>query len=89
MYNIKNYSYNQAQLLGVIIRPSAKSNYKIDVFDKNNLYVTSIGNKNYSDYPTYRETHGEAYANKRRRLYHIRHAKDNTARGFFSNNILW
>lgn len=90
MYQIKNYSFNKAKKLGVNIYPSTKGDYKIDVYDKNNDYITSIGNKNYSDYPTYIETHGKKYANERKKLYHLRHEKDiDYIRGFLSLYILW
>lgn len=46
MYSIKDYSYDQAEKLGVKIRPSKKSHYKIDILDMNGDYITSIGNKN-------------------------------------------
>jgi hypothetical protein len=89
MYQIKKYSFDRAKKLNVIIKPSSKSNYKIDVFDKKNNYITSIGNKNYLDYPSYIEEKGLEYANKRRYLYHLRHKNDNQIKGFFALNILW
>jgi hypothetical protein len=91
MYKIKDYSKNQAKKLGVNIKSSdEKTKYKIDVFDKNNNYITSIGDIKYlnQDYPSYIESHGLEYANKRRKLYHLRHQKEGI-RGFFSKNILW
>lgn len=89
-YNIKDYSYDQAEKLNVVINPSTRGNYKIDVYKPNGDYITSIGNKNYSDFPTYILSHGLDYALERRRLYHLRHNKDKThTRGFYSLNILW
>lgn len=89
-YEIKKYSYNQAKKLGVTIAPSKNPRKKIDVF-KDNVYLFSIGDINYNDYPTYLETQGEEFANKRRRLYHMRHKKDNVpnTRGWYSLSILW
>ena len=92
MYNITDYSYNQAKKLNVKIKPSKKDNYKIDVYDNLNNYLTSIGNKNYNDFPTYIKTEGPEYAKERRRLYRKRHAKDRNvinSRGFFADKILW
>lgn len=90
MYQIKKYSHDQAKKLGVKISPSNISNYKIDIFDMKGDYITSIGDKDYSDYPTYIEEKGLDYANKRRKLYHSRHKKDNDyIRGFLALNILW
>lgn len=89
MYQIKQYSYDRAKELGVHIQPSKKGKYKIDVFNADGDFITSIGHNQYSDYPTYIESHGLEYANTRRALYHIRHKKDYKERGFYSLNILW
>jgi len=76
MYNITQYSKDQAEKLGVKIRPSHNPKKKIDVFDWNGQFIASIGNKNYLDYPTYVQTKGQKYAENRRRLYRIRHNKE-------------
>jgi hypothetical protein len=89
MYEIKKYSYDQAKRLGVIIKPSAKANYKIDVYDKNKEYLTSIGDKRYKDFPTYTQEKGIEFANERRRLYRIRHKNDSGIRGYYAKLILW
>lgn len=89
MYSIKKYSYNQAEKLGVKIQPSTKGNFKIDVFDKDGDYITSIGHKNYLDFPSFMEERGEEFAMKRRKLYHLRHGKDKGIRGYYALNILW
>lgn len=88
-YKIKQYSYEQADRLRVNIKPSSKANYKIDVFNKDGEYITSIGDKSYKDFPSYAELNGIEYANKRRSLYHARHKNDNGIRGFYAKNILW
>lgn len=92
IYEIKNYSQIQAKKLGVIIKPSNKKNKKIDIYDMNNNYILSIGDKNYSDYATYILNNGKDYADKRRKLYKIRHNKNrkkpNTA-SYYADNILW
>ncbi len=89
MYKIKPYSYDQAKKLDVIIKPSTLSNYKIDIYNRDDDYITSVGDRRYSDFPTYAETHNIDYANKRRALYHIRHKNDGGERGFYALNILW
>lgn len=92
MYKITDYSYNQAKKLNVKIKPSKKDNYKIDVYDNLNNYLTSIGNKNYYDFPTYLKMEGPEYAKERRRLYKIRHEKDRNvknSRGYYADKILW
>jgi hypothetical protein len=91
-YEIKDYSYDQAKKLKVVIVPSTKPKYKIDILLRNGDLLTSIGAKNYSDYPTYIETRGQKYADERRRLYHIRHKKDISkigSRGWWASQILW
>ena len=89
MYKIKKYSYDQAKKLAVEIRPSEHKNKKIDVY-KDNIYLFSIGDIRYNDYPTYLEIDKER-AEKRRISYHKRHRKDyilNT-KGYYALNILW
>jgi len=90
-YQITDYSYKQASKLGVQIKPSTNKNKKIDVF-KQGKKLTSIGAAGYSDYPTYTKTKGKAYADKRRELYKIRHAKDRAvvgSAGYLADRILW
>jgi len=92
MYHIKNYSYNQAEKLGVKIVSSHKKGKKIDVLDWNGNYICSIGDIHYKDYPTYIEERGLAYANQRRRLYHIRHKHEKGELGspsYYAKRILW
>lgn len=88
-YKILPYSFKQAKTLGVTIAPSKNSRKKIDVY-KNGEYICAIGDVNYNDYPTYLEKDKEL-AEKRRRLYHIRHKKDDVpnTRGYYALNILW
>jgi hypothetical protein len=83
MHEITKYGYIQAKKIDVEIRPSTNPHKKIDVY-KNGVKIASIGDINYSDYPTYIISHGIAYANKRRTLYKIRHEKENK-----SNWITW
>ena len=89
-YIIKNYSFQQAKKLNVSIYPSKKYNKKIDVY-KDGVYICSIGSENMMDYPSYIEKQGLPFANERRRLYHIRHKKDNKigTKGWYALNILW
>ena len=91
MYKITDYSYKQADILNVKIKPSKKKNKKIDVV-KNGDVVASIGDKRYLHYPNYIKSDGLAFAEQRRKLYRIRHKKDlkkmNTP-GYFATKILW
>ena len=91
MYKIKQYSYDQAKKLNVKIKLSTKKDKKIDVF-KNDRLVASIGALSYSDYPTYIQEKGLAYANQRRKLYKLRHTKDRNkinSPGYYADKILW
>ena len=90
MYSILPYSFNQTNLLGVSIYPSSHKGKKIDVY-KNNKYICSIGSLGMKDFPTYMKEKGIEYATKRRKLYHLRHKKDNVkgTAGWYSLNILW
>ena len=91
-YKIKKHSYDQALKLGLIIIPSRRGLYKIDVYDFDENYITSIGNKNYGDYPSYIESDGKAYADQRRALYKKRFEKTRHivgARSWFADQLLW
>lgn len=92
MYTIRAYSYRRARDLGVTIRPSQNRTKKLDVFDRRGKKLASIGAYGMNDYPTYMATRGEAYANRRRRLYKIRHTKDRSKKGtagYYADKILW
>ena len=92
MYKILPYSFEQAKKLNVLILPSTKSKYKIDVYSKDLNYICSIGDKNYLDYPTYIKEYGLEYANIRRKLYKKRHESDRNkigTCGYFADKILW
>jgi hypothetical protein len=91
MYEITNYSKDQAKKLGVQIKPSTRKDKKIDVF-KNNEKVASIGGKGYKDFPTYKKEKGLEYAKERRKLYKERHEKDRHKKGsagYYADKILW
>lgn len=91
-YTITDYSKKKAKNLGVEIKPSTRKGKKIDVFFKNGEKIASIGDIQYNDYPTYMKTKGKTYADKRRKLYKERHAKDckkKNSPGFYACEILW
>jgi len=90
MYQITNYSYQQAKKLGVEIKPSTRKNKKIDVF-KNGDKVASIGQLGYGDYPNYLQQNKQI-ADQKRSAYKARHQKDRMkvgSAGYFADNILW
>jgi hypothetical protein len=92
MYKITPYTQAQARRLNVKVKPSTRQNKKIDVYDRNGNYITSIGAKGYLDYPNYKRLFGKTVADQRRRLYKIRHQADRIVKGspgYFADQLLW
>ena len=88
MYEIQPYTLRKAKQLGVVVKPSQRSNYKIDIFNKQGEYLFSGGDRRYGDFPTFLKEMGENFADKRRRAYHSRH-KGETERGEIIKWLLW
>ena len=92
MYNISNYSYLEAKKLGLQIKNSSNKKKKIDVYSKKDgKKICFIGDIKYLDFPSYLKIDKEL-ANKKRKLYKIRHKKDinnKDGNGFYANKILW
>ena len=91
MYQIKQYTRDQAKKLNVEVKPSTNPKKKLDVF-KNGSKLASIGAMGYNDYPTFKEQLGKEYADERRRLYKMRHEKDRNkvgSPGFYADKLLW
>jgi hypothetical protein len=95
-YRIKKYTYQQAEKIGVEVKPSRTKGKKIDVFKKG-VKVASVGALGMNDYPTYLEkekngTVSEGTASRRRKAYKIRHEKDRHVRGskgYYADKLLW
>ena len=91
MYKITPRQKLNAQVLGVIIKPSTNKSKKIDVF-KNGKKVASIGAMGYKDYSIHLKENGKAFAEQRRRLYKLRHENNRKkvgTPGYFADKILW
>jgi hypothetical protein len=91
-YKIKPYSYKRAEQLGVEIRPSNKQHKKIDILNDEGEVLASVGHVGMKDYPTFLEEDGKEIAEKRRKAYHSRHAKNIKKKGspgYYAGNILW
>ena len=88
MYQVRPRHMQQARKLGVTIQPSQKGNFKLDVY-MGGKYLASIGHIRYKDYVMYKEEKGEAYADERKRLYHIRHQNDKGVKGLLAKILLW
>lgn len=97
MYSITKYSFDRAKKLGVTIKPSNSKNKKIDIYNKDGKKIASIGGVKkdgsfYKDYPNYLKTEGKVKADKRRKLYKIRHEKNRKKVGtnsYYADKILW
>jgi hypothetical protein len=105
-YSIKQYSLDRIKELNnklgsniYSIKISTDSNKKLDVFRKDEK-ITSVGaiKKNgvpYLDYPTYMETIGQEYADRRRDLYYKRHSAEppikdgEVTTSWWTKYILW
>ena len=90
MYKIKQYSKDRAKELGVKIVPSDNPKKKIDIY-KYDEFIFSIGDVHFLDYPHYLE-YGKDIADKHRKNYYIRHAKDIKkvgSKGWYAAMILW
>lgn len=89
-YDILPYSQEQAKKLGVTIKPSSTPGKKIDVF-RGGDKVASIGDIRYTDYP-HLLLESRSEAEKRRKAYKARHAKDRNkvgTPGYWADRILW
>ena len=92
VYQILPYTYQKAKQLGVKVFPSDNPKYKLEVYDFYGNFITYSGDSKYLDFPHYIKNRGLEYANERRRLYRIRHAKDIKnlgSRGYYSSELLW
>jgi hypothetical protein len=95
-YKITEYTKKQAKKLNVFVCPSNRKNKKIDVYDNQCNYITSIGAKGYNDYPNYLELERKGkvekgIAEQRRKAYKKRHIYRNVkgSRAFYADKLLW
>jgi hypothetical protein len=88
-YIIEPGQRRNAERIGVKIKPSTRKGKKIDVFDRNGNYITSIGDINYLDYYKYMRIDPQE-ARIRQRSYLKRHGKNKKgSTGYYANQILW
>ena len=91
MYEIKPLQRKNAKKIGVTIKPSTRKGKKIDIF-KDKKKIASVGALGYGDYATFLKEKGREFADKRRRLYKIRHEKNRKKIGtnsYYADQILW
>jgi hypothetical protein len=92
LYEIQPYSFKIAKKLNIRLKPSRDKKHKIDIYDDDNKYITSIGAIGMNDYEIYLKRDGKQKANEKRRLYYSRHLKDlkiKNSRGWYAWVILW
>jgi hypothetical protein len=97
MYNISDKTYQIANEMGLQIFPSDNPNKKLEVYDKKTgNFLFYAGASDYMDYHMYlaEEKKGlvpKGTADKRRKLYHIRHQKDIEMgrKGYVVSRLLW
>ena len=93
-YVITEHTRKQARKLGVTVKPSTRQGKKIDVFQAG-VKLTSIGDRNYKDYGTFRvmEAKGQVKkgtADDRRRAYKARHKNyPVNSPGYWADKLLW
>ena len=90
-YKITKYTYERAKELGLTVEVSKFPLKKLDVY-KNDLYLASIGDSKYMDYPNYIIVYGQIHANERKRLYVNRHKKNSDvkySKQWLALNLLW
>ena len=90
-YIITKYTYNKSREFGLTVKVSTNPLKKIDVY-KDNIYIASIGDSRYNDYPHYCLIYNKEYADKRKLLYINRHKRNATikySKQWLSLNLLW
>ena len=92
LYEIQPYSFKIAKKLKLVLKPSRDNKHKIDIYDNDNKYITSIGALGMNDYEIYNKNQGSKIAKGKRILYYNRHLKDlkiKNSRGYYAWVILW
>ena len=93
-YIIKPLQRTKAKNLGLTIKPSTNKKKKVDVF-KGDKKVGSVGALGYNDYATYIQKIGKKDADKKRKNYLKRHAKEpkikegKRTNSYYADRILW
>ena len=90
-YIITEYTYNKARELGLTVKVSKNKLKKVDVY-RDNIFLNSIGDSRYQDYPHYIITYNKEYADKRKLLYHNRHKQNSNvkySKQWLALNLLW
>lgn len=92
-YTILPRTKKIAKQHGLVVLPAENTKYKLDVF-KDSKHIASVGSNGYADYPYYltgekQGIYETGYADKRRKLYLIRHKTDTEIKGKLAKLLLW
>ena len=90
-YVITKYSFDKAKELNLTIKVSKNPLKKLDVY-RDNIFLASIGDIRYNDYPHYCIIYNKEYGDKRKLLYKIRHKKNSDvkySKQWLALNLLW
>ena len=90
-YVITKYSFDKAKLFNLTIKVSKNPLKKLDVY-RDNIFLASIGDIRYNDYPHYCIIYNKEYGDKRKLLYKIRHKKNSDvkySKQWLALNLLW
>ena len=95
-YKITEYTKNQARKLNVYVFPAKNPKKKLDIYDKDCNYITSVGASGYMDYPNYLKAEKKGIvpkgtAEKKRKSYKARHVYRNrkNSPAYFADKLLW
>ena len=75
--------------MNLVIKVGNNTLKKIDVYDKDNKFIASIGSSLHMDYPSYILAYNLDYANKRQALYILRHSSLNFSKEWLSLHLPW
>jgi hypothetical protein len=90
-YRITSYTRARARAIGVSVKVAKNQKKKLDVF-RAGKKVATIGARGMGDYPTFIRTKGREFANKRRKAYKSRMAKNRKivrSNGWYADKLLW
>jgi len=90
-YRITSYTRARARAIGVVVKVAKNQKKKLDVF-RGGKKVATIGARGMGDYPTFIRTKGQEFANKRRKAYKSRMAKNRKivrSNGWYADKLLW
>ena len=94
-YKIAKRQKDNADKLGLKIKPSTNKKKKLDVFDKDNKKIASIGASGYNDYTIYLKLLGPEKAEIKKINYLKRHSKEPKFKdgkptpSYLADKILW